>query len=93
MTSVRLNRRRRFEDHRPRWSDIPEEPDEDPDYDRDSMMIAVDMLDRGWRDLVNEHGFTAVVKVWRETANLDLARRMLQARHEMRQQQLAQGSF
>jgi len=93
MTFARRSRRRRFEDRRPRWFQIPEVPDEDPDYDRDSMMITVDNLDRGWRDLVNEHGFTAVVKVRRETADISTARRMLQVRHEMRQQQLAQGSF
>jgi hypothetical protein len=58
------------------------------------MMVAVDHLPREWRDLVNQHGFTAVVKVRREVGgDLDAAQRLLKARHAIRQAQLAQGSF
>jgi hypothetical protein len=88
------DRRRRFEDRRPRWFQIPEDPDHEPNYDRDDMMVMVDGLGREWRDLVNEHGFTAVIKTRREVgADLQAATRMLRQRHDMRQRQLAEGMF
>jgi hypothetical protein len=88
------DRRRRFEDRRPRWFQIPEQPDDEPNYDRDDMMVVVDSLGREWRDLVNEHGFTAVIKARREVgADLKAATRMLQTRHAVRQRQLAEGMF
>lgn len=91
---ITAERRRRFEDRRPRWFQIPEEPDNEPNYDRDDMMVAVDSLAREWRDLVNEHGFTAVVKARREVGvDIDAATRMLKARHAMRQRQFAEGMF
>lgn len=48
-------------DHRPRWWQVPEEPDEDADYDRFGMMFKVDTMERAWRDLINEYGFAAVM--------------------------------
>ena len=90
--AVRLDRRRRFEDRRPRWFQIPEWPDEEPNYDRDEMMVMVDHLAREWRDLVNEYGFTAVIKTRRDVGDdLNAARRALKIRHNVRQRQLAEG--
>lgn len=77
-----------------RMRPLPALPAEDVgvDYDATAIMQSIDMMPRAWRDLVNEHGFTAVMKVLRETADLATARRALAARHDMRQRQLAQGS-
>lgn len=68
--SLTLRRRERFaRDHRPRWQDIPEEPELDPDddnpesYDRFGMMMRIDDLDRAWRDLINEYGFSRVISL------------------------------
>lgn len=59
------------------------------DYDAVKLMYAIDNMDRPWRDLVNEHGFTAVMQALRETSDLREARHMLFCRHKMRQEQLA----
>lgn len=84
-----LARRRR--DHRPRWSDIPECPDDDPDYDRDDMMVRIDAMEPAWRDLVNEHGFTAVLRCLMETRDVRVATIMLEGRRHRRQIDLAEG--
>ena len=63
------------------------------DYDRDSIMETFDFLDQPWRDLINEHGFTPVIKARRETSDIVKATKMMKQRHAFRQQQLAQGDF
>lgn len=74
-------------------SSVPEEHRSELDYDRDNIMEAVDAMRPEWRDLVNVHGFTPVVKVLRETGDLERAKNILDRRHQMRQQQLAEGHF
>lgn len=90
-------RRRLAADHRPRWQDIPEEPEPDAscedDYDRIGMMMKIDALDRAWRDLINEHGYTAVVHCWESTYDPKIAARMLKQRHAYRQQELATARY
>lgn len=74
MIAARPYRRRRVEqDTRPHWYDIPEDPDLELDedgelivdpsnYDRLGMMLKIDDMERAWRDLVNEYGFSLVHK-------------------------------
>ncbi len=65
MLARTLTRRRRDERavYRPKWFEVPEEHDDDPDYDRFSMMMKVDNLEPAWRALVNEYGYTPVCKL------------------------------
>lgn len=92
-----LRRRRPAKDDRPRWQDIPEEPGPDDDdvdaYDRLGMMMKIDTLDRAWRDLINEHGYTAVVHCWESTNEPKVAARMLKMRHQLRQRELANARY
>ena len=87
MLARTLTRRRRDEraGRRPRWFEVPEEPDEDPDYDRFGIMMKVDQFDRGWRDLVNEYGYTPVVKVMFQTADAKAAANILAQQRANRQ--------
>ena len=87
--------RNQRDDHRLRWFEIPEDPDPDTvgdDYDRLGMMMKIDTLDQPWRDLINEHGFTPVIKLMFETS-IEGARVALDRRREMRQRELAHGSY
>lgn len=94
MSVLRRNlRRERFNDRRPKWWQIPEHPDEEADYDRDAMMLKIDVMEPEWRALVNERGFTAVIKTMFDTTDINVARRLLRQRHDMRQMQLARGQF
>lgn len=96
MTSL-ARRRRLSNDDRPKWQDIPEEPDPDDEdteaYDRLGMMMKIDALDRAWRDLINEHGYTAVVHCWETSHDPKAAARMLKMRHELRQRELANARY
>lgn len=93
--SLTLRRRERFaRDDRPRWQDIPEDPEVDPDddspdeaYDRLGMMMRIDGLDRAWRDLINEYGFTRVVSLMGDGHQPKSAARLLAARREREQGQ------
>jgi hypothetical protein len=67
-------------------------PDLDYDRERESIMDTIDQMDPEWRALVNEHGFTPVVKALRSTDDLDQARKILAERHQLRQAQLAIGT-
>lgn len=98
MASTSLERCRRLSnDDRPRWQDIPEEPDPDDEdadaYDRLGMMMKIDTLDQAWRDLINEHGYTAVVHCWESTHDPLVAARMLKTRHDLRQRELANARY
>lgn len=84
-------RRARYDDRRPKWWQIPEWSDDEPDYDRFAMMMKIDTMAPEWRALVNAHGFTAVIQTMMDTADVAAARAMLQRRHEARQMQLAYG--
>ena len=66
-------------------------PDLDYEAERASIMDTIDQMDPERRALVNEHGFTAVVKIMRETQDLKRVKKMLAERHRNRQQQLAEG--
>lgn len=62
-----FRRRRAIENdpHRPRWFEVPEDPDPDddpPEYDRFGMMMKIDQMEKPWRDLINEHGFSWAMK-------------------------------
>lgn len=89
--------RNQRDDHRLRWFEVPEEPDPDADnaddYDRLGMMMKIDTLDQPWRDLINEHGFTPVIKLMFEVRDVEQATQALNRRREMRQSQLAHGSY
>ena len=61
------------------------------DYDAAARLAAIDAMPKGWRDLINEHGFTPVMAARQETASLKEARAMMQSRRERRQMQLAMG--
>jgi hypothetical protein len=82
-----LTRRRRARfarDDRPRWQDIPEEPevdlDEDPGaYDRFGMMMKIDSMPREWRDLINEYGFTRVMALMVDGHKAKTAAKLLAA--------------
>lgn len=84
--SLTRRRRERFaQDNRPRWQDIPEEPevdldDDDPEaYDRLGMMMRIDSFDRAWRDLVNEYGFSRVIGLMSDGHHPKTAARLLAA--------------
>lgn len=77
-------RRNAYAAHRiPRWSDIPE--DDPPAYDRFGMMMKIDGLDRAWRDLVNEYGFSWVLKAMQGGHDPKSAARWLAGIRERRQ--------
>ncbi|WP_210250357.1 hypothetical protein [Bradyrhizobium betae] len=82
-SSTRRRRDRFARDDRPRWQDIPEEPDVDLDddnpeqYDRLGMMMKIDGLDRAWRDLINEYGFSRVISLMGDGCQPKTAARML----------------
>lgn len=55
--------------HRPRWFDVPEDPELDGDdeaqqdaFERLNVMMKFDAFDREWRALANEYGFTWAMK-------------------------------
>lgn len=84
--TLSLRRRERLiRDDRPRWQDIPEEPEVDPDddnpedYDRFGMMMRIDSFDREWRDLINEYGFSRVISLMNDGIKPKAAGRMLAA--------------
>lgn len=92
--SLTRRRRERFaQDNRPRWQDIPEEPEVDPfednpeDYDRLGMMMRIDGLDRAWRDLINEYGFSRVMSLMGDGYQVKSAARLLAARRQSEQGQ------
>ncbi len=61
------------------------------DYDRIDIMDKIDSLPLGWRLLINEHGFTPVMKARSISTDINVVERMMKQRHDMRQQQLAEG--
>lgn len=61
------------------------------DYDRDDIMEKIDSLPMGWRMLINEHGFTPVMKAREFSTDIRTVEKMMKQRHEWRQQQLAEG--
>lgn len=63
------------------------------DYDRDDIMDKIDSLPMGWRMLINEHGFTAVMKARQFSSDINVVEKMMNVRWHDRQQQLANGSF
>lgn len=75
--------------HIPRWQDIPEDPDPDegdgPDYDRFGMMMKIDSMERPWRDLINEYGFSWVMKAIANGSSPQSAARWLRGVREQRQ--------
>lgn len=82
--TLTLRRRERFfRDDRPRWQDLPEEPEVDPDddnpedYDRFGMMMRIDSFDRAWRDLINEYGFSRVISLMNDGIKPNAAAWML----------------
>lgn len=91
--SLSLRRRERFmRDDRPRWQDIPEEPEVDLDgdepieaYDRLGMMMKIDALDRTWRDLINEYGFTRVISLMGDGHGPKAAAQLLAQRRQREQ--------
>ncbi|WP_445222246.1 hypothetical protein ACKWRH_21565 [Bradyrhizobium sp. Pa8] len=88
---ARCRRERFVRDDRPRWQDIPEDPEVDPDddnpedYDRFGMMMRIDGLDRAWRDLVNEYGFSRVISLMGDGHHPKTAARLLAARRQREQ--------
>jgi hypothetical protein len=72
---------------------VPDTEARELDYDCIDRMNRVDQLERPWRDLVNEHGFVAVVKCRQESRDIEEVTEMLRSRHQMRQRQLATGSY
>lgn len=91
-----VRRRRPAHDDRPRWQDIPPDPgpdDGEPEYDLIGMMMKIDTLEKPWRDLINEYGYTAVVHCWESTSNPKAAAVMLRQRHENRQRELANARY
>ncbi|EJN14741.1 hypothetical protein PMI42_01715 [Bradyrhizobium sp. YR681] len=96
MLARSLTRRRRerfFNDDRPRWQDIPEEPEVDLDddspeaYDRLGMMMKIDGMDRAWRDLINEYGFSRVVSLMGDGHQAKSAAKLLADRRRREQGQ------
>ena len=72
----------------------PNEYRDDLDYrdiDRSDIMTKVDSLPMGWRMLINEYGFTPVMKARQLSTNISDVERMMRLRHAQRQQQLAEG--
>lgn len=65
--------------------------DLDDNYDRRDIMAKIDSLPMGWRLLVNEHGFTAVMQARQFSTDIRDVERMMKRRHEYRQQELAEG--
>jgi hypothetical protein len=66
---------------------------EELDYDRLDIMDKIDSLKPGWRMLINEHGFTPVMKALKYSSDINVVERMMQQRHAARQQDLAEGRF
>jgi hypothetical protein len=90
MRASRQIYRRRRELHRALEA-APIEHRSELDYDALEIMESIDNMPTEYRALVNEHGFTPVVKALRETTELDRVKRILAERHRSRQQQLAEG--
>jgi hypothetical protein len=63
------------------------------DYDRIDIMEKIDSLPLGWRMLINEHGFTPVIKAREYARDINVVEKLMNQRHRMRQQQLAEGHF
>jgi hypothetical protein len=61
------------------------------DYDASELMTDIDRLDRGWRDLVNEYGFTPVERLRRQGYDLVLATAFLEDWRNARQIELSRG--
>jgi hypothetical protein len=60
-------------------------------YDRNDIMDKIDSLPMGWRMLINEHGFTAVMRARDVSTDINIVERLMKQRHAHRQQQLAEG--
>lgn len=69
----------------------PEQYRNELDYDRDDIMDKIDSLPMGWRMLINEHGFTPVMKAREFSTDIRNVEKMMIQRREMRQRQLAEG--
>jgi hypothetical protein len=61
------------------------------DYDRHEIMAKIDSLPLGWRMLINEYGFTPVMKARSWSTDIRTIEKMMKQRHDHRQQQLAEG--
>ena len=61
------------------------------DYDCVDIMEKIDSLPMGWRMLINEHGFTPVMKAREYSTDIRIVEKMMNERHRQRQQQLAEG--
>lgn len=61
------------------------------DYDRADIMAKVDSLSMGWRMLINQHGFTPVMQARNYSTDIAIVEKMMNQRHEIRQEQLAKG--
>jgi hypothetical protein len=72
-------------------SEAPSEDCAGLDYDQIEIMDKVDSLPMGWRMLINEHGFTAVMQARQYTTDIKIVEKMMNQRREMRQKQLAEG--
>ncbi len=63
------------------------------DYDRNDIMDKIDSLPPGWRMLINEYGFTPVMKAREFVKDINAAERLMRQRHNQRQRDLAEGRF
>jgi hypothetical protein len=63
------------------------------DYDRDDIMAKIDSMSMGWRMLINEHGFTPVMKARDYTTDIRVAERMMNERRRQRQDELANARY
>lgn len=82
---------RRVRERERTTSRAPVEYRDDLDYDRDDIMVKIDSLPMGWRLLINEHGFTAVMKARQYSTDIRVVEKMMNQRHEARQRELAEG--
>lgn len=82
---------RRMREQERTASTAPDEYRGELDYDRIDIMDKIDSLPMGWRMLINEHGFTPVMKARDYSADIRIVEKMMNQRRDMRQQQLAEG--
>jgi hypothetical protein len=84
---------RRIRERERTSSTLPCEYRSELDYDRIDIMEKIDSLPLGWRMLINEHGFTPVMKAREYAKDINVVERLMNQRREQRQQQLATGSY
>ena len=82
---------RRVRERERNTSIAPNEYRSELDYDRDDIMDKIDSLPMGWRMLINEHGFTPVMKARQYSTDIQTVERMMNQRRATRQQELAEG--